>query len=200
MKQGNFLFISDSFFEKYDPDKLLMKNKEGAHDRPCFFAFPDKKEPDIFWCIPISSRVEKFERVAQQKVARQEQRGVQNPVCNTIRFGEVLGQKRAFLIQNMFPATAAYITNIYINKDTHLPVTIDPATEKDIQKNARNILKLVFRGHRKLVFSDILKTYSDLTAELHVNPPQLDPEKIQAAARALLQNQQPQHEMNDPEP
>ena len=197
MRQGNFLFISDSFFEKHDPDKLLMKNKEGAHDRPCFFAFPDKKEPDILWCIPISSRVEKFEKVAQQKVARQIRKGVQKPECNTIRFGEVLGQKRAFLIQNMFPVTATYIATIYIDKNTHRPVTIDPVTEKDIRKNARDILKLVFRGYSKLVFSDILKTYSDLIAELHATPPQHDPEKIQAAAGGLLQNHQPQNELND---
>ena len=48
MKQGNFLFIKDEFFNKHDPDGQLMKNKEGKHNRPCFYAFPDKTYPDIF--------------------------------------------------------------------------------------------------------------------------------------------------------
>ena len=36
MKQGHFYFISDEFFQKYDPDHRLMQNKEDGHFRPCF--------------------------------------------------------------------------------------------------------------------------------------------------------------------
>ncbi len=167
MKQGTFFFITDEFFTRHNPDGNLMKNKEGVHDRPCFYAFPDNKEPKIYWCVPISSRTEKYERIAETKIAKQIEKGYKAPKCNTIRFGEVLGQKRAFLIQNMFPVTAKYISGIYIDKNTQTPVTIPPATEKDIVKNARDILKLVLRGYSNLVFSDIQKTYMDLAIELH---------------------------------
>ncbi len=165
MKQGTFLFIADEFFAKHDSNGHLMKNKEGVHNRPCFYAFPDRKEPNIYWCIPISSRVEKYEKIVENKLSKFEKRD-KAPKCNTIRFGEVLGQKRAFLIQNMFPVTPRYISTVYIDRNTQTPVTIAPATEKDIVKNAREILKLVFRGYSNLVFSDIRKTYADLTAEL----------------------------------
>lgn len=67
----------------------------------------------------------------------------------------------------MFPVTAKYISNVYIDKNTQSPVTIPPVTEKDIVKNAKDILKLVFRGYSNLVFSDIRKIYADLTEELH---------------------------------
>jgi hypothetical protein len=144
-----------------------MGNKEGTHARPCFYAFSDKKNPDIFWCVPISSRIEKFEGIVQNKLNRQAARGVKNPKCNTIRFGEVMGHKRAFLIQNMFPITAGYITAVYMDKNTDNPVTVDPKTEKDIQTNAGNVLKLVIRGYGNLVFSDILKIRSDLISELN---------------------------------
>lgn len=167
MKQGTFFFIEDAFFARHDPDGRLMRNKEGGHNRPCFYAFPDRKDENIFWCVPISSQVEKFEKIVQNKISRQAAKGYKSPKCNTIRFGEVLGQKRAFLIQNMFPVTAAYISATYIDKNSHRPVTIAPATEKDIIANARDILKLVFRGYRDFVFSDIQKTYLDLVAELH---------------------------------
>lgn len=167
MRQGTFFFITDEFLTRHNPDGHLMKNKEGPHGRPCFYAFPDITEPNIYWCIPISSRIEKYERIAEDKIAKQIEKGYKNPKCNTIRFGEVLGQKRAFLIQNMFPLTAKYISNVYIDKNTQSPVTIPPATEKDIVKNAKDILKLVFRGYSNLVFSDIQKIYTDLAAELH---------------------------------
>jgi hypothetical protein len=167
MKQGTFIFVADDFFAKHDPDGHLMKNKEGFHNRPCFYAFPDKKEPQILWCVPISSQIEKFEKIVQHKISKQIARGHKAPKCNTIRFGEVLGQRRAFLIQNMFPVTAAYISATYIDKNSHKPVTIAPDTERDIAANAKDILKLVFRGYLSLVFSDIQKTYTDLIAELH---------------------------------
>ena len=166
MKQGTFFFITDEFFARHDPNGHLMKNKEGLHNRPCFYAYQDKKEPNIYWCIPISSRIAKYERIVENKIEKQIEKGSKTPKCNTIRFGEVLGQKRAFLIQNMFPVTSKYISDIYIDKNTQTPVTIPPATEKDIVKNANDILKLVFRGHSNLVFSDIQKTYTDLAAEL----------------------------------
>ncbi|WP_304975887.1 hypothetical protein, partial [uncultured Acetatifactor sp.] len=41
-----------------------------------------------------------------------------------------------------------------------------PATEKDIVKNAKDILKLVLRGYDSLVFSDIRKIYAELATEL----------------------------------
>lgn len=166
MKQGTFFFITDDFFTKHDPDGHLMKNKEGVHNRPCFYAFSDKKEPNIFWCVPVSSQVEKFEKIVQNKISKQTAKGCKTPKCNTIRFGEVLGQRRAFLIQNMFPVTATYISATYIDKNTHNPVTIAPATEKDIVTNANDILKLVFHGYPNYVFSDIQKTYADLIEEL----------------------------------
>lgn len=143
-----------------------MKNKEGSHNRPCFYAFSDVYNPDIMWCIPISSQVQKFEGIVQHKLEGQAAKGIKSPKCDTIRFGSVMGQKRAFLIQNMFPVTDQYVTNIYIDRNTQNPVTIPPEDERSIRKSAKDVLKLVFHGHSNLVFSDIMKTYSDLKSEL----------------------------------
>lgn len=118
------------------------------------------------WCIPISSKIAKFEAIANKKIENQKNRGIKNPKCNTIRFSDIMGQKRAFLIQNMFPITKKYVAAPYIDRNTNNPVTIDRTTEKDILNNARDVLKLVQRGFKTLVFSDILQTRSDLIAEL----------------------------------
>ena len=183
MKQCSFFFITDEFFTRHNPDGHLMKNKEGDHNRPCFYAFPDNREPAIYWCIPISSRIEKYERIVANKIAKQIEKGHKTPKCNTIRFGKVLGQKRAFLIQNMFPVTSKYISGIYIDKNTQSPVTIPPATEKDIVKNAKDILKLVLRGYDSLVFSDIRKIYAELATELR---PEWSREHSRAAGDILM--------------
>lgn len=105
MIQGQFYFITDEFYEKYDKDKNLMQNKEKVDEvnknRPCFYAFPDKVNPKIFWCVPISSKIDKYKRIYEKKIDKQKQRGIKNPKCNTIRFGEVMGRETAFLIQNV---------------------------------------------------------------------------------------------------
>jgi hypothetical protein len=166
MKQGQFYFISDIFYENHDPENKLMKNKEGLHDRPCFYAFPDKQASSIYWCVPISSQITKYKSIVDHKIETQRQKGIKNPKCNTICFGEVMGYEKAFLIQNMFPVTDKYITSVYIDRNTNNPVTIDPLIEKNILASAHDILKLVLHGHTRLVFSNIIETRTELLAEL----------------------------------
>ena len=97
---GIFYFITDDYFIRFN-DPLLMPNKGVGHNRPCFYAFREKKT-GLYWMIPISSKVDKYRGIANSKIRRY-------GYCNTIVFGEVLGRERAFLLQNMFPITADYI-------------------------------------------------------------------------------------------
>ena len=170
MEQGQFCFIADEFFAIHDKEHKLMRNKESVdgkeHSRPCFYAFADKKNPLILWCVPISSQVDKYMRIHDQKLAKQRSKGIKTPKCNTIRFGEVMGANKAFLIQNMFPITKKYVSEIYVNRLTHRAVRIPQNTERDIIHYAEEVLGLVRSGNRLLVFSDIIRTYNDLIAEL----------------------------------
>jgi len=170
MEQGQFYFISDGFYELHDKDHNLMRNKEaidGAeHSRPCFFAFQDSKSPRVFWCVPISSKISKYKAICDRKLANQREKGIANPRCNTICFGDVMGMPRAFLIQNMFPIIEKYVISVYIDRNTQTPVTIKPEIERLVIKNAKDILRLVNRGYNNLVFSDIITTYNDLITEL----------------------------------
>jgi len=170
MEQGQFCFITDDYFTVHDKEHKLMRNKETVdgkeHGRPCFYAFADRKNPLIFWCVPISSKVDKYMRIANHKLEKQRNLGIREPKCNTIRFGEVMGAKKAFLIQNMFPITTKYISEIYINQLTHEAVRIPMNTESDIVIHANEVLRLVKSGNKNLVFSDIIKTFNDLIAEI----------------------------------
>ncbi len=147
--QGQFYFITDEFYTIHDKEHKLMRNKEvienTEHGRPCFFAFADNKNPGIFWCVPISSKVKKYKDIYDQKIKRQREKGVENPKCNTICFGNVMGMPRAFLIQNMFPIIERYIASVYIDRNTKKPVTIEPEIEHRVIADARNVLRIVRR-------------------------------------------------------
>lgn len=169
LKSGRFYFISDDFYNNFDKEKKLMQNKENVDgkpaNRPCFFSFPDSNNSEIYWCVPISSKVEKYQNIYDKKIEKQIAKGIISPKCNTIKFGDVMGKKRAFLIQNMFPVTQEYVQSTYIDKNTHNEVTIDNAKEKEIIKNAKEVLKLSKRGIQ-IIFGDVHKIYSALSAEL----------------------------------
>ena len=170
MNKGQFFFVLDDFYLKYDNERKLMRNKETVegvlHNRPCFFAFNDNKNSDVFWCVPISSKTDKYQSIYDNKIKKQQMRGIAHPKCNTIRFGYVLGRKRAFLIQNMFPISEKYVEAIYLDSNTGNPVTIPLQTEKDIVKNACDIRDLVFHGNKGLVFADIISMYEKLCEEI----------------------------------
>lgn len=169
METGYLYFITDEFYEKFDKDKTLMQNKESingqTHDRPCFFAVRDTKDEEIYWLVPLSSKVEKYEAIVQQKIEKMKSKGKENPECNTIRFGKVMGHQTVFLIQNMFPSTNKYINNIYVDRNTHNNVTLSPDVTKDIIKNAKQVLKLHRRGI-VLTYGNIDSIYSNLSEEL----------------------------------
>lgn len=182
MTNGKFYFISDDFYTKYDPNKLLMQNKESLNgvsaNRQCFFAFKDNKHKNILWCIPISSKIDKYSEIYDKKIEKLKSKG-KEPICKTIRFGNVMGQKRAFLIQNMFPITIDYIESKYIDKNTKKEVTIEPYLKKDIIKNAKDVLKTHFNGYN-IIFGDIKNIYNLLIQELSLefnNEELLEPQK-----------------------
>lgn len=69
----------------------------------------------------------------------------------------------------MFPVTAKYVDHVYLDRNTQKPVTISVNTQKDIIRNAKDILKLVQHGFDKLVFADILEMQNKLLEELHLD-------------------------------
>ena len=137
-----------------------MQNKDTIdgvpHNRPCFFAFPDTRVPEIYWIVPISSKYEKYKRIEQGKIKKYGR-------CNTIRFGTVLGRNTAFLIQNMCPATEKYLTP-YIDKNKQ-PIRIDGRVAADVEKNARSVLALAKRG-AKVIFPDVFTIFHGLEQQL----------------------------------
>lgn len=118
IEDGKFYFIKDEFFDLFK-DYGLMVNKENGNKRPCYFCFRDKFNKEIIWFVPISTKYEKYKKIYEHKKQRQHR------VYNFV-FGEVVGKKAVFLIQNIFPTTEEYVLEKYIteNKDVEIALNV----------------------------------------------------------------------------
>ena len=136
IEDGKFYFIKDEFFDIFE-DYKLMTNKENGNKRPCYFCFNDPTDKEIIWFVPISSKVEKYKKVYENK------KKDRNKVYNFV-FGRVLGKERAFLIQNIFPTTEKYIESKYKNKEQDVEIT--KALKQEIIETSIKVIKLAKRG------------------------------------------------------
>ena len=102
VKTGYLYQIKDEFFNIVN-DENLMANHERGKKRPTYFTIQDN---EILWFIPLSSKVEKYQKIFDKKVEK-------FGFCNTIMMEEVLGQKSAILLQNAFPTLEKYIDHVH---------------------------------------------------------------------------------------
>lgn len=163
MTLGSFYFISNIYYDKFK-NCGLMENKEymdgGTGGRPCYFSFKEENT-DLYWMVPISSQIDKYEAQRQIAIGK-------FGICDGIVFGHVLGEKRAFLIQNMCPITDRYIDNIYIDKSSENPVTIPNDLKSEINAKVRKAVRLYRRG-TKIVLTKILDIEKVLLDELTIH-------------------------------
>lgn len=85
IRQGYSYHIKDEFFDLVQ-DKYLMSNKEQGNYRPHYYAIRDKKNPKIYWMIPISSQADKYKEIIEKKKKRYGK-------CNTIVIGLFAGKE-----------------------------------------------------------------------------------------------------------
>lgn len=136
VENGKFYFIKDNFFNIFK-DYNLMTNKENGNKRPCYFCFNDPEDNKIIWFVPISSKVEKYKSIYENK--KKSKKKIYNFV-----FGKVLGKERTFLIQNIFPTTEKYIENKYQNKMQDVEIT--ETLKQKIIKTSMTVISLAKKG------------------------------------------------------
>ena len=159
MENIQFYFLNDNYYIDF-PDDKLMKNKEtdeaGEHKRPCFFALNDEINSNIKWLVPVSSQYEKYLIIVNKKLKKYGN-------CNTIVLGNLLGKRRAFLIQNMCPSTEKYLIP-YMAKNNE-PIHIGDSLADKIISNAKEVLNMWKMGIN-LIFPNVKKIYSQLDTEV----------------------------------
>ena len=148
MEQNKLYFIKDEYFEKYKVSNMSLNkdaDENGEHNRPCYYAF---KEGNIYWMIPISSQIDKYEYEYQKSIKKY-------GVCDSISFVYIKGNKNAALIQNMIPVTSKYIDKIYTYFGTNTPIEINEKKKKELNAKARKVVRFARIG-KKLTFTPIL--------------------------------------------
>ena len=153
IEDGKFYFIKDEFFDVFK-DYGLMENKDGGTKRPCYFCFRDRKDKEIIWFVPISTKYDKYKKIYDNKKLKSRNK----PVYNFV-FGNILGKKAVFLIQNIFPTTEKYIEEKYTNsnKDVEIPTVV----KDEIIKIALRVVKLAEAG-TNIPFYDIIEMKNTL--------------------------------------
>lgn len=156
---GSLYFVSNDFFTKI-ADPYLKINYENTK-RPHYFAFLDNKT-GLYWLVPCSSRIDKFERLIQKKRE-------QHKPTDTIRIVKIFDNKTVLLFQDMFPVTAGYIDGQYIKGGQ--PVRIaDPKLIKELEKTARKVINLIHRGvHFTPTQPDVIRIERIMLEELRAN-------------------------------
>jgi len=152
IKTGYLYHIKDQFFDIVNDDKL-MSNHERGKKRPTYFTIKDK---DILWFIPISSKVEKYKKIIEQKIKK---RGF----CDTIIIREILGRYHVILLQNAFPTLEKYIDHVHIVNNK--PAKVIETIQEEILILFKNMLKLKEKGIN-LFFTDIDKIKEQMKEEL----------------------------------
>ncbi len=155
IRQGYSYHIKDDFFDMVQ-DKYLMSNKENGNYRPHFYAIQDKKNQELFWMIPISSQVKKYETIVEKKKRKYGK-------CNTIIIGKFAGKENAYLIQNAFPAISKYFDHIHTVENK--PVTIHNELNRILTENLGEVLALHNRGIN-LLYTDVAKIKAVMEQEL----------------------------------
>ena len=133
-------------------DQELMKNKENGNKRPCYYCFKSKEYEDIIWFIPVSTKIDKYQKIYNNKIQKQIKLG-KNPSVDTIVFGNVANTYSAFLIQNMFPVTKKYVESQYIKN--RVPIRLSNKLQIEIIYKANKVLNLYKHGMKNIVFPNI---------------------------------------------
>ena len=142
IQTGYLYHIKDEYFSVVN-DNNLMTNHERGKKRPTYFTIKDK---DILWFIPLSSKVDKYKRIVDNKMKKYGR-------CDTILIREILGKDSVVLLQNAFPTLEKYIDHVHL-LDNGKPAKVVKSLKDEILKNFEYLLKLKSKGVN-LFFADI---------------------------------------------
>ena len=152
VKTGYLYHIKDEFFDVVN-DSKLMTNHERGKKRTTYFTIKDK---NILWFIPLSSKVEKYQKIINRKIEKY-------GFCNTIFIRKILGKDSVILFQNVFPTLEKYIDHVHTYNG--VPAKVSSLLKEEILNNFKYLLKLKNRGIN-LFFVDIDKIKEKMLEEL----------------------------------
>lgn len=149
-----FYILKDEFFNKMN-DPYLKNNKDG--NRPFYYCVKESSEQkDIYWMIPLSSRVEKYKGIIASKTNS-------HKPCDGLYVCKLPnGVENAFLIQDIFPVTDEYIEREFTLGSNHLVLPYQDDI-KAIETKAKKVIRLIRNGVKLTPTSpDVLSIFDKL--------------------------------------
>jgi len=153
IKTGYIYHIKDEFFDRIN-DKGLMINHENGRARPTYFTIKDK---DILWFIPLSSKVDKYQVIIDNKIKKYGS-------CKSIMISEIANKPSVILIQNVFPVLEKYIDHPHMVDGK--PLRVIDTLKDEILNNFKYLMELKKSG-RNLFFPDIDRIKEIMLEELN---------------------------------
>lgn len=136
-----------------------MQNKENGNKRPCYYCFKSKTYDDIIWFIPVSTKIEKYQKIYNNKIQKQIKLG-KKPSIDTIVLGNVANTYSVFLIQNMFPVTKKYVESQYIKNK--VAIRLSNKLQTEVIYKANKVLNLYNHGMKNIIFPNVDKILEQL--------------------------------------
>lgn len=175
LTEGHFYFIKDSFYTQFS-GRNLLENKGVGKMRPCMLVKIDEQFDGIYWFVPISSKVSKYKPIYERSLARYKR-------CHTIAMGSFLGDERAFLIQNMFPAQARHIEKEMLHEGQS--ISVDEKLQQRIIGSSKLMLRINLQG-KQGIFTDPYGLCEQILLEqARLDAAQLTPDGIEAARHEI---------------
>ena len=153
IKTGYLYHIKDDYFKKVN-DENIMSNHEYRKKRPTYFTIKDN---DILWFIPLSSKVDKYQKLLEKKVQKY-------GTCDSIIIAKIVQDDSAILLQNAFPTLEKYIDHIHMINGA--PAKVGTDLQKEILLKFKRLIKLNDRGI-KVFFTDVDKLKQQMLDEIN---------------------------------
>lgn len=152
IKTGYLYHIKDEYFDVVNDENLMQHNEKGKK-RSTYFTIKDK---EILWFIPISSKVDKYQKIIDKKIEKY-------GFCNTIIIRKIADEDAAILLQNAFPTLEKYIDHVHTVDGVPLKVPTD--LQNEIKSLFKNMIGLKKRG-TNLFFTDIDRLKQQMLKEI----------------------------------
>jgi len=134
MVESGLYKIKDEYYIDF-PHEKHIHIKDG---RPFYYAVKGKS--DIYWLIPLSSKVDTYKSKIQ---SIEDKRGKGN--CLTYHIGVIAGKERVFRICDMIPVTEKYIAGEFVFNGIHYVVG-DEKLIREVSRRSRNFMKQLELG------------------------------------------------------
>lgn len=178
-KKHGIYIIKDEFFEKMNDPNLPFQKK----GRPTYYGFPDKKNEEILWMIPLTTRLDKVNKAIEKSGGEEK--------C-LLYVKNSVDKKTAFNIGDAFPITEKYLEKEYTIKGKHYVIHDKKLNEVIEKKAKKNIYSRMIKHNQNR--SNIYKIYQNLEKELSLEKKQI---KILEKKNPLLEKVQARREQQE---